>query len=68
MSLTRLIRKDVPFTRDEKCEDSFQTIKDKLTSMPILTLPFGSGGFVIYCDASLQGLGCVLMQQGKVIA
>ena len=66
-SLTGLIRKDVPFTWDEKCQDIFQTIKDKLTSTPILTLPSGSGGFVVYCVALLQGLGCVLMQQGKVI-
>lgn len=66
--LTKLTRKDVPFTWDEKCEDSFQTLKDKLTSAPILTLPFGSGGFVIYRDASLKGLGWVLMQRGKVIA
>ncbi|GJU41546.1 zinc finger, CCHC-type, retrotransposon gag domain protein [Tanacetum coccineum] len=37
-------------------------------SAPILTLPSGSGGFQIYSDASKKGLGCVLMQHGKVIA
>ena len=35
---------------------------------PIFTIPSGSGGFAVYSDASRQGLGCVLMQQGKVVA
>nr|GFD29556.1 putative reverse transcriptase domain-containing protein [Tanacetum cinerariifolium] len=39
-----------------------------LVSAPVLTLPSGSGGFQIYSDASKKGLGCVLMQHGKVIA
>ena len=43
-------------------------LKKRLTSAPVLTLPSGEGGFVIYSDASHQGLGCVLMQHGKVIA
>ena len=43
-------------------------MKDRLTSAPILTLPEGNDGFVVYCDASRVGLGCVLMQHGKVIA
>lgn len=43
-------------------------LKDKLTSDPVLALPSGSGGFVIFCDASMHGLGCLLMQHGKVIA
>ena len=37
-------------------------------SAPILTIPLGGGGFTIYCDASRKGLGCVLMQHGKVVA
>nr|GFC56125.1 reverse transcriptase [Tanacetum cinerariifolium] len=40
----------------------------RLVSAPVLTLPSGSGGFQIYSDASKKGLGCVLMQHGKVIA
>jgi hypothetical protein len=36
--------------------------------MPILTLPLSSGNFMVYSDASKKGLGCVLMQNGKVIA
>ncbi|WMV54950.1 hypothetical protein MTR67_048335, partial [Solanum verrucosum] len=52
----------------EACEKSFQELKDRLTSAPVLTLPEGTNGFVVYCDASRVGLGCVLMQHGKVIA
>ena len=43
-------------------------MKTRLTSAPVLTLPDGVDGFVVYCDASRVGLGCVLMQKGKVIA
>ncbi|KAA0032408.1 pol protein [Cucumis melo var. makuwa] len=50
------------------CESSFQELKQKLVSAPVLTVPDGSGSFVIYSDASKKGLGCVLMQQGKVVA
>ena len=42
-------------------------MKDKLVSAPILSLPKGLEGFVVYYDASRIGLGCVLMQNGKVI-
>ena len=43
-------------------------LKLKLCSAPILSLPEGTDDFVVYCDASIRGLGCVLMQCGKVIA
>nr|GFC34292.1 retrotransposon protein, putative, Ty3-gypsy subclass [Tanacetum cinerariifolium] len=49
-------------------EKSFEELKQRLVSTPVLTLPSGSGGFQIYSDASKKGLGCVLMQHGKVIA
>ncbi|GKC24236.1 putative reverse transcriptase domain-containing protein, partial [Tanacetum coccineum] len=49
-------------------EKAFQTLKNNLCEAPILTLPDGVEDFVVYCDASNQGLGCVLMQRGKVIA
>ncbi|WMV45916.1 hypothetical protein MTR67_039301, partial [Solanum verrucosum] len=52
----------------DECEESFQTLKERLVSAPILSLPDGLEGFVVYCDASRIGLGCVLMQSGKVIA
>ncbi|GJY28815.1 putative reverse transcriptase domain-containing protein [Tanacetum coccineum] len=49
-------------------ELAFQTLKDKLCNAPILALLDGPKDFVVYCDASGIGLGCVLMQRGKVIA
>jgi hypothetical protein len=52
----------------EKQEEDFQALKQKLYSAPILALPDGVDGFVVYCDASIQGLGCVLMRKDKVIA
>ncbi|KAA0036588.1 ty3-gypsy retrotransposon protein [Cucumis melo var. makuwa] len=57
-----------PSTVSEACEDSFQSLKQKLVTAPVLTVPDGSGSFVIYSDASKKGLDCVLMQQGKVVA
>ncbi|GJT88063.1 retrotransposon protein, putative, ty3-gypsy subclass [Tanacetum coccineum] len=56
------------FVWNEEREKSFEELKQRLVSSPILTLPSGSGGFQIYSDASKKGLGCVLMQHGKVIA
>nr|GEX18450.1 hypothetical protein [Tanacetum cinerariifolium] len=55
-------------TENEEREKSFEELKKRLVFVPILTLPSGSGGFQIYSDASKKGLGCVLMQHGKVIA
>ncbi|KAJ9556411.1 hypothetical protein OSB04_011025 [Centaurea solstitialis] len=66
--LTALTKKDVKFKWTSTCEYAFNNLKRKLTSAPILTLPNGTDGFVVYCDASKLGLGCVLMQNGKVIA
>ncbi|KAL0551877.1 hypothetical protein IC582_010967 [Cucumis melo] len=66
--LTRLTRKGTPFVWNPACESSFQELKQKLVSVPVLTVPDGSGNFVIYSDASKKGLGYVLMQQGKVVA
>ncbi|GJU58170.1 putative reverse transcriptase domain-containing protein [Tanacetum coccineum] len=58
----------VKFVWNDEREKSFEELKQRLVSAPILTLPSGSGGFQIYSDASKKGLGCVLMQHGKVIA
>ncbi|KAL0537061.1 hypothetical protein IC582_026029 [Cucumis melo] len=66
--LTQLTRKGAPFVWSKACEDSFQNLKQKLVTAPVLIVPDGSGSFVIYSDASKKGLGCVLMQQGKVVA
>src|SRR4030042_881344 len=66
--LTNLLHKAVKFEWTEKCQESFQTLKDKLTSALVLAPPDSRKDFVIFCDASRQGLGCVLMQERKVIA
>ncbi|GJX80138.1 putative reverse transcriptase domain-containing protein [Tanacetum coccineum] len=49
-------------------EEAFHTLKENLCNAPILSLPDGAKDFIVYCDASNQGLGCMLMQRGKVIA
>ena len=66
--LTQLTRKDQPFTWTDQCENSFQELKQKLTSAPVLVIPDTSRPFEVYCDASHQGLGCVLMQERRVVA
>ncbi|GKD85084.1 retrotransposon protein, putative, ty3-gypsy subclass [Tanacetum coccineum] len=63
-----LMRKGEKFVWTDERQESFEELKRRLVSAPILTLPSGSGGFQIYSDASKKGLGCVLMQHGKVIA
>ncbi|GKC73751.1 reverse transcriptase domain-containing protein, partial [Tanacetum coccineum] len=67
-SLTILTQKCKTFDWGEEQELTFQTLKDKLCNAPVLALPDGPEDFVVYCDASGIGLGCVLMQRGKVIA
>ena len=66
--LTTLTQKSKKFEWSEACEKVFELLKDRLTSTRVLTLAEGTKGFVVYCDASRVGLGCVLMQHGKVIA
>ena len=65
--MTELLRKDTKFVWSEACESSFQELKSRLTSAPVLVLPDNQKSFVVYCDASRQGLGCVLMQEGRVV-
>nr|GEZ15840.1 hypothetical protein [Tanacetum cinerariifolium] len=66
--LTKLTQKNKPFVWGNDEEKAFQTLKRKLCSVLILSLPEGSEDFVVYCDASLRGFGAVLMQCEKVIA
>ncbi|GJY17619.1 putative reverse transcriptase domain-containing protein, partial [Tanacetum coccineum] len=66
--ITKLTQKGVKFDWGDKAEAAFQLIKQKLCSAPILALPDGSKDFIVYCDASINGLGVVLMQREKVIA
>ncbi|GJY00429.1 reverse transcriptase domain-containing protein [Tanacetum coccineum] len=66
--LTELTQKNKKYILDEDQESAFQLLKQKLCEAPILALPEGNNYFVIYCHASHQGLGAVLMQREKVIA
>jgi hypothetical protein len=59
--MTRLTRKETKWEWTDECEQSFQELKKRLTTAPVLTLPSGTEGFVVYSDASGKGLGCVLM-------
>ncbi|KAK8954132.1 hypothetical protein KSP39_PZI001653 [Platanthera zijinensis] len=68
LPLTQLTRKNMLFQWSVDCQSAFDILKEKLTTAPILTMPSGTEGFQIYSDASYKGLGCVLMQYGKVIA
>ncbi|RVW36880.1 Retrovirus-related Pol polyprotein from transposon 17.6 [Vitis vinifera] len=61
--MTRLTRKGVKFEWNEECENVFQELKQKLTTIPMLTTPISGELFTVYCDASIVGLGCVLMQK-----
>ena len=65
--LTKLTRKEVKYQWTEECQLAFKELKDRLTIAPVLAIPDGSKGMVIHSDASGLGLGCVLMQQGRVI-
>jgi len=66
--LMHLNRKEVKFDWSKEYERSFKELKKKITTAPVLALPSVTEGFVVYSDASRKGLGCVLMQHGKVIA
>ena len=66
--MTELLKKNQKFIWTEACENSFNELKTRLTTTPVLTLPDIYRSFDIYCDASRRGIGCVLMQDGKVVA
>jgi hypothetical protein len=66
--MTELLEKDKKFEWTFACEASFQELKKRLTTAPILVMPDMEKLFSIYCDASDQGRGCVLMQDGHVVA
>ncbi|GJZ35114.1 putative reverse transcriptase domain-containing protein, partial [Tanacetum coccineum] len=55
-------------TEGEEEEESFEMLKQKLCSVPILSLPEGTEDFVVYCDVSIKGFGAVLIQREKIIA
>jgi hypothetical protein len=66
--MTEFLKNEKKFNWTESCEKSFQELKRRLTTALVLTSPDIQRDFVVYCDASRQGLGCVLMQDGKVLA
>lgn len=66
--MTALLKKNAKFVWYEKCQANFEELKRRLTTSPVLTLPDLNKSFSIYYDASRQGLGCVLMQEGRVAA
>ena len=66
--MTRLTQKKVKFDWDDRCEKAFQELRRRLTRAPILIVPDRGQGYTVYCDASRAGMGCVLMQYGRVVA
>jgi hypothetical protein len=66
--MTRLTQKETKWEWTPECEKSFQELKKRLTIAPVLALPSGTKGFVVYSNASKKGLGCILMQHERVIA
>ena len=66
--MTALLEKNAKFVWSEKCHANFEELKKRLTTAPVLVLPDLNKSFLIYCDASHHGLGCVLMQEGRVVA
>jgi hypothetical protein len=66
--MTELLKKGVKFDWGQKCEDAFHTLRRHLTTAPMLAQPDNTKSFDVYCDASGTGLGCVLMQDNRVIA
>jgi hypothetical protein len=68
LPMTRLTRKEISFKWDSKCEKSFMSLKEKLTTAPVLVIPDPSKSYEVFCDASKKGLGGVLMQNGQVVA
>ena len=66
--MTKQTRKDVKYYWVDACQQSFEELKGRLTSAPVLALSNGRDGFVVYNDASRKSLGCVLMQNDRVIS
>jgi hypothetical protein len=66
--MTELLKKEIKFHWDDKCEEAFYTLRKLLTTAPVLAQPDNTKPFDVYCDASGTRLGCVLMQNNRVIA
>jgi hypothetical protein len=66
--MTELLKKGVKFVWSEACEKALHTLRQHLTSAPVLVQPDNSKPFEVFCDASGTGLGCVLIQEVRVIS
>jgi hypothetical protein len=66
--ITSFLKNDIKFNWSSKCNEAFEQLKVLLTTAPVLAQPDIEKPFDVYCDASGSGLGCVLMQEGRVIA
>ena len=66
--LTKLLRKGINFECIDKCHNSFEQLKGMLVEALVLMQPTSGKEYTLYSDASGIGLGCVLMQNGKVVA
>ncbi|XP_070009719.1 uncharacterized protein [Nicotiana sylvestris] len=67
-TLTKLTQKGAPFRWSDECEASFQKPKTAFTTTAVLVLQSASGSYTLYCDAFRICIGCVLVQEGRVIA
>ncbi|XP_042446418.1 uncharacterized mitochondrial protein AtMg00860-like [Zingiber officinale] len=65
LPLTSLTKKGVKYKWADQCERSFEELKERLMTSPVLAIPGGSGWLVVYTDASKNCLGVVLMQNGN---
>jgi hypothetical protein len=66
--MTALLGNKVEFKWTQKCQEAFETLKEKLTTASVLVLPDVHKSFSVYCNACYTGLGCVLMQEERVVA
>jgi hypothetical protein len=67
-TITSLLKNNTKFNWSSRCNEAFEQLKVLLTTAPILAQPDIEKPFDVYCDASGSGLGCILMQEGQVIA
>jgi hypothetical protein len=66
--MTELLKEGAKFEWSQKCEDAFHTLRQHLTTAPVLAQRDNTKAFDVYCDASRTGLGCLLMQDNQAIA
>jgi hypothetical protein len=66
--MTKLLEKDVKFKWSPQCQEAFLTLKKLLITAPVLTQPDIEKPFDVYCDASITGIGAILMQDGEPLS